>query len=199
MTWLDLLAAVIVLTLVLKALKSSLLNEFFKLLGAFFATFIGLHYFHKFGLIFEKHLGWMEQPYADLLGFSLLVLLFLVFFVMIQEGWKILLEIDDTKKIYKPLCILVSLMTSYLLCGLLMIAIMISNNRVLLQTGEASFSAKVAARGSIDLYNLCHGIFIKPFFPNEKFNEAVEELKMEYRLQEEDIQRQLETSPRQDR
>lgn len=176
-SWVDLIMPLVVLRCVLTGRKSGLIVEAFKLAGILFATFITLHYYSSFSIFLDKNLS-LHESIRDVYAFGLLAVCTHLLFSLIREGWLIILKIDLPILVDQWGGLILSAVRSYLICGLIFLALLtVKDDRIQFST-KNSLSAFFLQKISLKIYHKCYFGFVHNFFPNEPVNEEAFKLIM---------------------
>lgn len=152
--------------------RSGLLPEIFRLFSVICSTFIIVHYYPALSQFLREKLFFSERVYEFAAFIIWMGVTFLVFF-LIREGWLLFFKTDSQSSFNKWAGCLLSLATSYFVCGLILLALVLLNHGYVYDRVKSSFSQTVWTKTSGTVYLVCYGIFVRPFFPDEKPNEQV--------------------------
>ena len=152
--------------------KSDFVTEIFKLIGAFFTTFIALHYFHLLGIFFGSFL-FLPERFRD--GFALVVLgvLIYVLFFYMAKGWFAILKVKCPLFLDKWGSIVISLLKSFILSGLVYLMFVMLLQGPFARAAKDSFSAKFLSVTSAEIYKKMFVYLVHPVFRSEEFNRHV--------------------------
>lgn len=149
--------------------KSGLIAELFRLIGAVCSTFIILHYDLPLGRFLQEKL-FISEKIQEFVAFVLLMAATFVLFFIMREGWLVIFKADPKLPWNKWGGAILSLATSYFVCGLLFLALVLFNNGFFNQQMGGSFSRRIWSQTSAKAYKACYDAFVRPFFPVEEFN-----------------------------
>ena len=172
LNWVDILMGCIVLRCIYVGVTKGLVVEFFKFLGAFFTTFISLHYCDKFAKFLESALSTPAEV-NKLLGFVFLWLLVFVFFKIISEGWQLILKTEAHPLVNKWGGIVMAIPRAALVCSLTFILIFIANNELLVRMARSSLSGYYLIPLSPYIYEVAYDKIVAKLFPKEEKNKKI--------------------------
>lgn len=170
--WADILMVAIFLKGLYSAKKNEFIPEVYHFVGALFATFITLHYFLGFGVYLTKNF-FVPSVVQESFAFCLLAGLTIFFFFISQGGWKALLKASAPNFLEKWGSLTLSILRSFLYCGLVYLALAMFDNGIVSRDVKSSFSSPVFKNVSIATYSFMFERVVKPLFRNEKFNDRV--------------------------
>jgi uncharacterized membrane protein required for colicin V production len=171
----DLLMVCIVARGVYIGKKNGFVTEFFKLLGIFFATIITLHYYVRFGNFLSKLL--VPVAIQEILAYGILAVFITLLFSFIREGWLTILKVQIHDLVDYWGGLFISLIRVYLLCGLTILALIISGQQQLALNAKLSLSGQYLITSLPNIYKTSYTGFINKFFPQEPINNKVFHLK----------------------
>ena len=171
-TFIDIFMAAIVIRSVFIGKKNGFVVELFKFLGVISATFFSIHYYIRFSDLFKN---WLMIPSAvrDFIIFVTLVFVVVGIFALVREGWVALLKIEIYPQMNTWMGGIFAFLRSLLICGLVFLAILISQNDILIEQARQSLSRDFFNTISNDTYRMIYGGFISPFFASEQVNAQV--------------------------
>lgn len=152
--------------------KTGFMAELFRLIGIVCATFIILHYYLPFAEFLTKKL-FIPEKAQESLSFTILMIAAILFSFLIREGWLIIFKVEVKSALNKGAGALCSLLTSYLACGLFLLALILWNNSYINQHIQNSLSQPVLQKASVRVYEAAYTAVIRPFFPEEPVNTKV--------------------------
>ena len=155
--------------------KTGLIAETFRLWSVICSTFIVVHYYPFLAQFLQEKLFISEKVYEFVAFVLWMGIAFLIFF-LIREGWLLLFKVERKSVFNKWTGGILSLATSYFLCGLIFLAFVLLNNDFVRQQVDSSLSRVVWSKTSGNLYKACYGVIVRPFFPGEKLNPQVMKL-----------------------
>ena len=170
LSWVDILMGASIARCIWTGRKSGFVNEFFKLLGVFFAAIVALHYYARLGeYFFKKSLA--AETQKEVFAFVVLTIGIYILFSLIREGWLIILKIQLPAGIDQWGALSLAILRSYLVCGLILIGFGISGNNSIKNAANGSLSRPVFKNSAAGLYQFFYSNIIHPFFPDEPLNE----------------------------
>lgn len=152
--------------------KSGLLPEAFRLFSVICSTFIIVHYYPALSQFLREKLFVSERTHEFVAFIIWMGISFLVFF-LIREGWLLFFRAESPSPFNKWMGCLLSLVTSYFVCGLIFLALVLLNYGYVYDRVKSSFSRTIWHKTSGRVYVAGYGIFVRPFFPDEKPNEPI--------------------------
>ncbi|MBF0532761.1 MAG: CvpA family protein [Candidatus Omnitrophica bacterium] len=170
--WVDLFMLCIVARVVLVGLTTGFVPGLFYFLGILSANFFAFHYYTAFGAVAAKFLR-MSVPLADLLAFVGLTAIPIGIFVFVRSGCQILFKVDAKSFVDRWGGFGLSLLSAYLICGLIFFGLAVSKNTVVRKQLNGSFSRYLFKKSGPRVYQMSYKGVIKPLFPNEPFNASV--------------------------
>lgn len=171
----DLFMAIVIATIVFSGARKGIIVEIFKLFGVLFTIFIALHYYTHFASVLKVQFFGKESS-PEFLAFSILVVLIFVSFILISQGWGLILKIKISEKVDRYGGIVLSLIRSYFLCGLIFFALILSNHSYISPEARRSISSSIFQYVAIDTYQETYTALIGRFFAKEQRNEAALDL-----------------------
>ncbi len=155
--------------------KTGLLAETFRLVSVICSTFIVVHYYPPLAQFLREQL-FISEKVHEFVAFVLWIGIAFLLFFLIREGWLLLFKVERKSVFNKWTGGILSLVTSYFVCGLIFLALVLLNNDFVRQQVDSSLSRAVWSRTSGDLYKACYKTAIHPFFPGEQPNPQVMKL-----------------------
>ena len=155
--------------------KTGLIAETFRLGSVICSTFIAVHYYPSLARFLREALFISERVFEFVAFVLWIIIAFLIFF-FIREGWLLLFKVDRKSVFNKWTGAILSLVTSYFVCGLIFLAFALLNNDFVRQQAAASLSRAVWSKTSGNVYKAWYGAVVRPFFPGEKPNPQVMKL-----------------------
>ena len=155
--------------------KTGLIAETFRLGSVICSTFIVVHYYPTLAQFLQEQLFISEKVY-EFVAFVLWMAIAFVIFFFVREGWLLLFKIERKSVFNMWTRAILSLVTSYFLCGLIFLAFALLNNDFVRQQMESSLSRAVWIKTSGKVYKAFYGAVVQPFFPGEQPNPQVMKL-----------------------
>lgn len=155
--------------------KTGLIAETFRLMSVICSTFIVVHYYPPLAQFLREQLFISEKVY-EFVAFVLWIAVAFLLFFLIREGWLILFKVERKSVFNKWTGGILSLVTSYFVCGLIFLALVLLNNDFVRHQVESSLSRAVWSKTSGNLYKAGYGAVVRPFFPGERLNPQVMKL-----------------------
>jgi uncharacterized membrane protein required for colicin V production len=150
-------------------LKTGFVAELFRTLGIVCATFVILHYYLPVAAFLTKRM-FIPQKVQESTSFTILMIAAILFSFLIREGWLIIFKVEVKSALNKWAGALCSLLTSYLVCGLFLLALILWNNGYMNQHIRSSISQPFFVKVSVRVYEAVYTALIRPFFPAEPMN-----------------------------
>ena len=172
LNWVDILMGCIILRCIYMGARKGLVAEFFQLIGAFFATFIILHYYIKFANFLHYALS-TPADFNELVGFILLWLIVFVIFKIVCEGWMFILKGEPHTLINKWGGVLLAIPRAALVCSLTFVLLFIANNKLLVKMSRSSLTGYYLIPLSAYVYETAYEKMVVKVFPAEEKNEKV--------------------------
>ena len=173
--WVDILVACIIARGIYIGQKSSLFNEFFKFLSLLSTTVITLHYYIWFGSFLKDKVVFLNG-HEDIFAFVFISAVIIALFTLTREGWSLIFRKEAHPMLDKWGGLIFSLGKTYLFCGLVWLALVISGNDYLRQSAGQSLSTFFLDFVSLGIYQMCYsGVLIK-IAPHEPINEKLLEI-----------------------
>lgn len=154
---------------------TGLIAETFRLGSVICSTFIIVHYYPSLAQFLREALFISERVFEFVAFVLWIIITFLIFF-FIREGWLLLFKVERKSVFNKWTGAILSLVTSYFVCGLIFLAFVLLNNDFVRQQVESSLSRAVWNKTSGNVYKACYGAVVRPFFPGEQPNPRVMKL-----------------------
>ena len=155
--------------------KTGLIAETFRLGSVICSTFIVVHYYPFLAQFLRDQLFISEKVY-EFVAFVLWIAIAFVICFFIREGWLLLFKVERKSAFNKWTGGILSLATSYFVCGLIFLAFVLLNNDFTHQQLESSLSRAVWSKTSGNVYQACYRAVVRPFFPGEQPNPRVMKL-----------------------
>lgn len=149
--------------------RGGFISELLKLVGIVFSTFVILHYYSVLGSFVRERL-FIPAGVSDFAAFTVLMVTAMIVFFLIKEGWLIVFKIEVKSAINKWGGSILSLVTSLLICSLLLLTLTLLNNGYINQHLRDSLSRFLLKSPSVTVYKACHKMLVYPFFPEEPVN-----------------------------
>ena len=149
--------------------KTGLIAETFRIGSVICSTFIVVHYYPSLARFLREALFISERVF-EFVAFALWIIIAFLIFFFIREGWLLLFKVERKSVFNKWTGAILSLVTSYFVCGLIFLAFVLLNNDFVRQQIDSSLSRAVWGRTSADLYKASYGAVVRPFFPGEQPN-----------------------------
>lgn len=153
-------------------LRTGFVAELFRTLGIVCATFVILHYYLPVAAFLTKRL-FIPQKVQESVSFVILTIAALLFSFLIREGWLIIFKVEAKSALNKWAGALCSLLTSYLMCGVLLLALIFWNNGYMNQHIHRSLSQPFFVKAPVRVYEAVYMAIIRPFFPGEPMNTKI--------------------------
>lgn len=149
--------------------KSGLISEFFRLTAVICSTFIVVHFYPPLAQFLRDKL-FISEKVCEFVAFVICAAVAFLLFFFIREGWLMLFQVERKSVFNRWTGGILSLATSYFVCGLIFLALVLFNNDFVRQQVESSLSRAVWSKTSGKVYKACYGAVVRPFFPGEKIN-----------------------------
>ena len=170
--WIDLLMVGFLVTFVYFNRKNGVIYEGFQLLGTYLATLITIHYYVAFADYARKEF-FVPPSVNEIFAFIIIALLITLIFSVIRIGWFKILAVEIPVRVDQWGGIFLSLIRSYLVGSLVVLAIIISGNNIVSQYAKVSWSRDLMAIPTINLYKSSYEGFITKVSNQEKINEKI--------------------------
>ncbi len=152
--------------------KTGLIAETFRLGSIICVTFIVVHYYPSLAQFLRDAL-FISDRVVEFVAFVIWVVVAFLIFFLIREGWLLLFRVERKSVFNKWTGAVLSLVTSYFVCGLIFLAFVLLNNDFVRQQVDTSLSRAVWVTTSGNVYKACYGTVVRPFFPGEKPNPQI--------------------------
>lgn len=154
------------------AFHNTFFDEIFRLIAVYFASVFALHYYGRLGdVIAQKML--LSGSNTDFMGYLILTFFFIYLFPLVKKGWLHLIEIKPSVKVQKWVLVTLGGIRAYLLCGLIFLGALLTQNGFLVEQAKQSVSQVVFCDVSADIYSAYYHGFIEKIFPGERVNQHV--------------------------
>lgn len=179
LNFLDLLILILLFRICYIAIRTGLAIEFFKLSGVVFAIYIASHYYVSIAdMIRERYLHQaVPLEFADFLVFCLLALLAYLFFVLLRITFYRFMKMEAAPNLNKYGGLILGLARGYFSVGLLVYLLMISSVSYLNDSVKHSYLGTRFSSVSAQTYNWIWDSVFSKFFPQEKSNVVVNEVR----------------------
>lgn len=147
------------------------IKESVKLVGVWLSTFVALHYYISVSQILKNN-HFFSEPLPELMAFILLVLIVIFIFSLIGDGWYLLLKFNCPLRLERLLNTAVSLIRTYLVFGLIFVALLITDGAVAKQARH-SLSRYVVGFVSVGIYQNIYNDIVVRISPKEEINQEV--------------------------
>ena len=169
-SWVDIIIIFVVARAVSRVSKTGFVAELFNVFGIVCATFVTLHYYVICADFSLKYLL-MPDTIHRLFAYGMSAFLIVFLFVLIREGWMIILKMELHPKIDKIGAMVCSLIRAYLVCGLVFLAFYIPRHDNLTKAAEGSFSKPFLKYASFSVYQSIFNRSIEAHFKKETINQ----------------------------
>jgi uncharacterized membrane protein required for colicin V production len=176
--FLDILILIIVFRICYIAVKMGLSNEFFKLLGVLFATYVSLHYYTVLSDIIQRRFFLKAMPleFMDFIVFLILTVVVYLGFVVLRSIFYRFMTLETMPRINQIGGFIFGLARLFLIIGLLTYSLLISDVSYLSNAVRHSYLGIRACSISPRTYNWLWSSIFSKFFTHDKFNSTVTEV-----------------------
>ena len=174
--WVDILMMVIFIRIIYIGAKTGFVTEFLKLLGICGVTFVALHYYSSLGELLADKVPFLS-PWADLIMFGVLWALFVFAFKLVRDGLLLIFKIEAHSVLNRWGGIVIAIGRGLIICSLVLLSFHISGVTYFKKNVERALTHPFLLVVSLRIYQ---GIFdgvVSKFFPEEKLNLDVFQLK----------------------
>ena len=165
----DILMAMSVAAVIFIGRKEGIVAGIFKLFGIFCSTFVALHYYVRFA-DFLRVQFFNKDTETEFFAFCLLAIPLVAAFIVICNGWVLILKLKLFALIDRSGGIILALIRSYYVCGLLFFAIVLSGQNFAVPQARSAVSRILFNNVSVGLYEKTYASLIQKFFPHEDMN-----------------------------
>jgi uncharacterized membrane protein required for colicin V production len=151
--------------------KTLFIKESIKLVGTWLATFIALHYYITVSEIL-KHNHYFSEPAPELLAYILLTVIIVYIFLLIGDGWYVMLKFELPARLERLGGLAVSIIRTYLVFGLIFVALLISGGQ-LAKEARHSLSRLIVGFISVGIYQNFYNDIVVKIVPQEPLNQKV--------------------------
>ena len=176
--WVDLLLIGLGIRIIYIGIKNGFVDELFKCVGILSAIFITFHYYTPLAKLLHERIG-LAESLLTVLCFGFLFAGVLLLFKLIREGITLVLKIQAHSILDRWGGFAVSLLRSLLAGSVVLISLQVSGIEYFQKNVKKSLFSLYLLDLSPDFYKAFYEGCISKFFPNEKFNPAVFQLKTE--------------------
>jgi uncharacterized membrane protein required for colicin V production len=174
--WVDVAMLVLLIRIVFIGVRTGFVTELFKLLGVFFAVFIGLHYYAPLAGFLAKKTG-LSLELLECAFFILLVSLVVIAVKYMREGFLMIFKFETTHAgVNQWGSGVFSIIRALFLASLIMFGTLLTHVEWLQKETVTSISSKLALKVAPNTYSFIFNNFIGKIFSREKMNEEVGEL-----------------------
>jgi len=172
--WVDFLVLFIIARSIYMGRTSGIISQLFNLTGSILSTFITLHYYTQFGSFLKDNFSFLSKV-AYIIAFATVASLSLLIFLLIREGWLLILRVTEHNKLDRGIGIVLAAVQGYIVAGLVVFGILVTNNLYAIEDVRSSMSDVVLhiRHVSVDIYKSCFSLFAEKYFPDEKINKTV--------------------------
>ena len=172
--WVDFLVLFIIARSIYMGRTSGIISQLFNLTGSILSTFITLHYYTQFGSFLKDNFSFLSKV-AYIIAFATVASLSLLIFLLIREGWLLILRVTEHNKLDRGIGIVLAAVQGYIVAGLVVFGILVTNNLYAIEDVRSSMSDVVLhiRHVSVDIYKSCFSLFVEKYFPDEKINKTV--------------------------
>ena len=168
----DIFMAVVIAAVIYISRKDGIIAGLFKLFGLWFVIFITFHYYAQFADFLRSKIFNKDTP-VELLAFSLLAIPTAAIFIIICQGWVLILRLKAFAVIDRWGGLMLALVRSYFLCGLIFVAVILFRHDYTASRVRHSASWTMFRNAAIGVYEKTYVKLIQKFFPGEAINEEV--------------------------
>ena len=173
--WVDVLIGCVIARGIYIGLKSSFFNELFKFLSLLATTIITIHYCNRFAFFLKDKVIFLKD-YEEVFAFIFIALVMMAIFTLTRDGWWQLFKREPNPLIDKWGWLIFSLCKTYLVCGLIWLGMVGSNQEICRQGAGQSLSTFFFDNLSFGLYKKFYdGVIIK-IAPKEPINDDLMKL-----------------------
>lgn len=172
LNWIDVLVAIIFIRIIYMGVKQGVVIEGFKLVGAFFALFITLHYFSGASKFLQDKMR-LPEAAADFFSYAVLWALVILVFKFIRDGFTLLIKMEATHStVDKVGGLILSVGRGLFLCSLTVLLLNVSAIGYFSRNLEKSIFGSKLAQIAPQVYESTYDGFVSKFFPSEELNKA---------------------------
>ncbi len=172
LNWVDLVIGCIIVRGAFVGLKSDVVTEIFKLTVVLLATVFTLHYYVRLGGWFSEHILLLRKT-GNLVAFGVISAFILCLFYLMKEGWFIILKVKTNEFVDKWIGFVFALIGNYLICSLILFALLLSNVIFLKGNARNSLFGFYLKDVSISVYEAGYRYCISKVMKKEPFNQSV--------------------------
>ncbi len=174
--WVDVAILVLLIRIVFIGVKTGFVTELFKLLGIFFAVFVGFHYYTSLAVFLAKKTNW-PLDILEFVFFVLLVFLVVLFIKFLRDGFLMIFKFETTHAgVNQWGSGVFSIIRALFLASLIMFGLLLSRLEWLQKETMTSISQKLALKVAPNTYSYLFNNFVGKVFSKEKLNKDVIEV-----------------------
>lgn len=174
--WVDILIVGFGVRIIYIGIKNGFVTELFKLAGISCAIFVTFHYYTDVAKLLHNRIP-VSESLLVVLCFGFLLTIVLLLFKLIREGTMLIFKIQAHPLLDQWGGLTISILRSLLVGSLILISLQVVGIEYLQKNGEKSFFNPYLFDLSSKFYEASYKGFVSKFFPNEKLNPAVFQLK----------------------
>ena len=165
----DILAIGIIVRGIITGRSTLFISELVKILGVVLAICISIHYYDRLGRFLSEYM-FVPESIADFLAYSGISFVIIFLFFLIKDGWSLIIHIQESPKFNYWGGLAVSMMKSYLLCGVMLIAFLLVSTPFFKSSAEKSLSLRLFRKLPAAIYKVFYGGIVVKLLPKEPSN-----------------------------
>ena len=155
--------------------RTGLIAETFRIVSVVCSTFIVVHFYPLLAWFLRVMLFISERVF-EFVAFALTAAVVFLIFFLIREGLLLLIKVERKSAFNKWTGAILSLVTSYFICGLIFLAFVLLHTDFAQEQVGSSLSRAVWSRTWVELYKGTFEAAVAPFCPEEQLNPRVMKL-----------------------
>lgn len=171
----DLLIGGVIGWIIYSGAKSGVVNGLYNAISVVITTIVTLHWYVSFGSFLAK-LFYIPKSMQDFLSFVLLAVVVYLIFLLIREGWFVILRFDMDPDVNRVGGRIAAIVHSFFISGLIFLAALLLPSDFINKTARHSLSGFYFKNVSVSLYLTVYSGLIHRIFSHEPPNEKVVEL-----------------------
>lgn len=165
----DIIMGIVFFTIIFSGYKNTFLAEGVKFVGSFIAVLVSFHYYASLGT-FIKNEGFAPEGLHDFFALLVIAGTIILSFSIIQSSWCAVFNVTTVEKSASWRANVCNVLKSYLMCGILVTAMLCSGSKPLVYNVVNSAGVNFWGRGTASLYHYSYRNVFAFVFPTEKPN-----------------------------
>lgn len=174
--WVDIFALILLIRIGYISLKTGFAVEIFKILGAFFACYLSLHYYPNLAVTMSAHFKRLPPDFFNLLFAAILMVFWYLIFVLLRTIFYRVIKLEAEAYLDKWGGLILGLARGFLAVSLVFFVLVLSHFNYLEKSVKGSYSGKFFLKVAPSIYSGVWNNLTSKFMLKEKFNSSVRDI-----------------------